>query len=137
MVEQLCIQSVIADYARDGDLSDEKKEFLASTYNRFVEEGDFTKALGTPHVWIQEATDSVEYGNCTWAHCLCNVLVALGIDTEYDPLEAPYELFDAESSFVDEEEEAEQRRQKETWDALTEDERMEALEDCVRALESP
>jgi hypothetical protein len=137
MVEQLCIQSVIADYARAGDLSDEKKEFLARTYNRFVEEGDFTKALGTPHVWIQEATDSVEYSNCTWAHCLCNVLVALGIDTEYDPLEAPYELFDAESSFVDEEEEAEQRREKEAWDALTEDERMEALEDCVRALESP
>jgi hypothetical protein len=136
MSEQLCIQSVIADFARDGDLSDEKKEFLAQTYNRLVEEGDFTKALGSPHVWIQEATDSVEYANCTWAHCLCNVLVALGIDVEYDPLEAPYELFDAESSLVDEEEEAEHRRQKEAWDALTEDERIEALKDCVKALES-
>jgi hypothetical protein len=137
MAEQWSFQSVVTYFVRDGDLSAGKKEFHARTYQRLVEEGYISKEHGEPPEWIQAATGSWEYKNCTWAHCICNVLVALNVDVEDDPLEAPFEFLGAKSIFVDEEEEAEHRHEQEAWDALTEDERMEALQDCVKALESP
>jgi hypothetical protein len=103
MVEQMTIQSVVTEYAENKSLSKEKIRFLSHEFMRLVEEGDFTKSFGSPPQWIQEELGSSEYKNCTWGHCVCDVLVAIGEAPEHDPLEAPYEFLGAESVRTDEE----------------------------------
>lgn len=134
MVEQLTIESVVTDYARNENLSKQKSDFLLSVFRRLMSEGDFTKDLGTPPEWVQEVTGSWEYKNCTWGHCVCDVLVALGLSTEDDPLEAPYEFLDAESIWTDEEIEAEIKQRFEEWDALTGTERLKRFRNSIKPL---
>jgi len=111
MVEQWSVESVVADFAINQGLPDEKIEFLVSEFRRLVKEGDFTKSLGSPPEWVREHTGGWEYKNCTWAHCACNVLAEVGASTEDDPLEAPFEFLDAQSIWTDAEVEAAYRQE--------------------------
>lgn len=134
MVEQLTIESVVADFASDKKLSTEKSDFLISVFAQLIRKGDFTKDLGKPPEWIQEALGSWEYKNCTWGHCVCDVLAALNLSTEEDPLEAPFEYLDAESILTDEEIEAEFKHKFEEWDALTGTERLRCVRNSIKAI---
>ena len=135
MVEQMTIQSVVEDFARGEKLPTQKRAFLVRTFKKLMAEGDFTKSLGAPPEWVKEKIGSWEYKNCTWGHCVCDVLVALNIETEDDPLEAPYEFLGAESIFVDEESKRQLELELEKWNALPEDERLGFFDDVIKVLE--
>jgi hypothetical protein len=137
MVEQWSIESIVADFALNQWLPDEKIDFLVSVFRRLVKEGDFTRSLGAPPEWIQEHVGAWEYKNCTWGHCVCNVLVAVSVSTEDDPLEAPFEFLDAESIWSEEEVEAAYRQEFEEWSSLTQHERLKRYRNFIRALKRP
>lgn len=134
MADRLTIESVVADFVKDKQLSREKSDFLLAVFRRLKSEGDFTKDFGTPPKWIQDALGSWEYKNCTWGHCVCDVLVALGLSTEDDPLEAPYEFLEADSIWTDEEIEAEIKERFKDWDALTGPERLQRFRNTIKPL---
>jgi hypothetical protein len=134
MADRLTIESVVADFVKDKQLCREKSDFLLAVFRRLKSEGDFTKDFGTPPGWIQDALGSWEYKNCTWGHCVCDVLVAMGLSTEDDPLEAPYEFLGAESIWTDEEIEAEVKQRFEDWDALTGAERLKRFRNTIKPL---
>lgn len=137
MAERLTIESVVAEYANSQNLSSEKIEFLSRAFLRLVEEGDYTKALGPPPEWVQNALGSWEYKNCTWGHCVCDVLAALGVAPEHDPLEAPYEFLGAESVWSEDEIRDMLQGEINSWDALTGTERLKRFRNAIRHLRRP
>ena len=134
MVEQLTVQSVVEDFARGEKLPTQKRAFLVRSFKKLMAEGDFTKSLGAPPEWVKEKIGSWEYKNCTWGHCVCDVLDALNIETEDDPLEAPYEFLGAESVWSDEDIKAQWQGEKEHWEALSAQERRKMYRNGIRAL---
>ena len=135
MAEQMTIQSVVEDFARGENLPTQKRAFLVRTFKKLMAEGDFTKSLGAPPEWVIEVTGSWEYKNCTWGHCVCDVMVALNLSTEDDPLEAPYEFLGAESVWSDEEGERQLELQREQVKALPEEARSGFFGDIIKVLE--
>jgi len=134
MAEQMTIQSVVTEYAENKTLPEEKIKFLSDEFMRLVEEGDFTKDLGSPAQWIQEELGSWEYRNCTWGHCLCDVLVAVGEAPEHDPLEAPYEFLGAESVQTDEEIQMQYEEEYALWREETFPERIKSFREELNRL---
>lgn len=134
MAEQMTIQSVVTEYAENKSLSKKKIRFLSREFMRLVEEGDFTKDLGSPPQWIQDELGSWEYKNCTWGLCLCDVLVAIGEAPEYDPLEAPYELLGAESVRTDEETTEQYEEEYALWREQTFPERIKSFREELNRL---
>lgn len=135
MAEQITIQSVVEDFARGENLPTQKRAFLVCTFKKLMVEGDVTKSLGAPPEWVIEETGSWKYKNCTWGHCVCDVMVALNLSTEDDPLEAPYEFLGAQSVLVDEEGELQLELQREQLKALPEEARSEFFGDIIKVLE--
>jgi hypothetical protein len=137
MAERLIIESVVSEYANSQSLSSEKIEFLSREFLRLVEEGDYTKDLGSPPEWVQNALGSWEYKNCTWGHCVCDVLAALGVAPEHDPLEAPYEFLGAESVWSEDEIRDMLQGEINDWDTLTGTERLKRFTNAIRRLRRP
>lgn len=137
MAKEYSVESVVAEFAKNKELSIDKVKFLSQVFIRLVKEGDFTTDLGTPPEWVQEALGSWEYKNCTWGHCVCDVLVALGVAPEHDPLEAPFEFLDAESIWSEDEIRDMLQGEINSWDALTGTERLKRFRNAIRRLRRP
>lgn len=80
---------------------------------------------------------SWEYKNCTWGYCVCDVLAALGVAPEHDPLEAPYEFLGAESVWSEDEIRDMLQGEINDWDALTGTERLKRFTNAIRRLRRP
>jgi hypothetical protein len=137
VAEQCSVQLVITEFAEGKELSLEKVKFLSQSFIRLVEEGDFTKELAPPPGWVQEALGSWKYKNCTWGHCVCDVLVALDEAPEHDPLEAPYEYLNAECVWSEKEIRDMLQDEINTLEALTVTERLKRFRNAIRHLQRP